>query len=204
MRNETHFRLALAAVFVLSIAIAGYYRVQAAKSGEVVSRRGEGLPLFTAIRLTGLLLFAATLLYLLHPPWVRWAGLPLSDGLRWTGLFVGLLAAALVQRTLRALGGNLTDTVATRADHSLVTTGPYRWVRHPYYTATLLLVAAATLLAANWLIGLLGLLVFLLLAIRTPLEERKLIERFGDDYRRYMQRTGRFFPRLRSRARAKH
>ena len=37
-----------------------------------------------------------------------------------------------------------------------------------------------------------------LLVIRTATEEGKLVERFGDDYRRYMARTGRFFPRFRS------
>jgi protein-S-isoprenylcysteine O-methyltransferase Ste14 len=57
-------------------------------------------------------------------------------------------------------------------------------------------VCAAALLSASWLILLAGLLVFLLLAIRTPIEEQKLIERFGEEYHSYMARTGRFVPRL--------
>ena len=76
----------------------------------------------------------------------------------------------------------------------LVTHGPYRWVRHPFYMTAALLMASVTLLTANWLIGASSLLVLGLLAIRTPKEEQMLIERFGDDYRRYMARTGRYFP----------
>jgi protein-S-isoprenylcysteine O-methyltransferase Ste14 len=81
-------------------------------------------------------------------------------------------------------------------DGYLVTTGPYRWVRHPFYVSVLLLVCGAALLAANWFIGVCGLLVFALQAIRTRIEERKLVERFGEEYRLYMKRTGRFAPRF--------
>jgi protein-S-isoprenylcysteine O-methyltransferase Ste14 len=56
--------------------------------------------------------------------------------------------------------------------------------------------AAVTILTANWLLGLLAILVLALLVVRTPREEQQLIARFGDDYRRYMASTGRFFPRL--------
>ncbi len=93
------------------------------------------------------------------------------------------------------MGKNLTDTVHVRADATLVTSGPYRWVRHPYYVSTALLIASVTLLTANWFIGLSGLVCLALLVLRTPKEEQKLIERFGDDYRRYMETTGRFLPR---------
>jgi protein-S-isoprenylcysteine O-methyltransferase Ste14 len=57
---------------------------------------------------------------------------------------------------------------------------------------------AATVLTANWLIGLSSLFVLVLLVVRTPKEEQMLIERFGDQYREYMARTGRFFPRVRA------
>ena len=59
-----------------------------------------------------------------------------------------------------------------------------------------LLVVSCFLLTANWFIGVAGLLVFALLAVRTPTEEGKLVERFGEEYRAYMQKTGRFCPRL--------
>lgn len=196
MASETPYRLALLAVFGLSIAVTGYHRIQAARSRERISRRGEGAALFLAIRGSGVLLMLATLAYLLEPAWMEWSSWPLPDWLRWCGVLVAVPTIWFLYWTLSTLGGNLTDTVFTRANHTLVTSGPYRWVRHPFYVALLLLVSAAFLLTANWLIGALGLAVFLLLAVRTPIEEQKLTERFGDEYRRYMARTGRFVPRL--------
>jgi protein-S-isoprenylcysteine O-methyltransferase Ste14 len=59
-----------------------------------------------------------------------------------------------------------------------------------------LLGVATSLAGANWFFFVAGCLMFLPLAIRTRKEEENLIARFGDDYRNYMQRTGRFLPRL--------
>ena len=116
---------------------------------------------------------------------------------RWLGIVIGMLCSFLMYWTLNSLGKNLTDTVVTRTEVTLVTHGPYRWVRHPFYVTTALLMASVTVLAANLLIGAGSLLVLGLLAVRTPKEERMLIERFGQQYRDYMAKTGRFFPRFR-------
>jgi protein-S-isoprenylcysteine O-methyltransferase Ste14 len=86
--------------------------------------------------------------------------------------------------------------VITRASATLVTSGPYRWVRHPFYVTVTLLFLSATIIAANWLIGASSAAILGLLAIRTPKEEQKLIERFGDGYRQYMATTGRYVPRI--------
>jgi protein-S-isoprenylcysteine O-methyltransferase Ste14 len=123
--------------------------------------------------------------------------MPLPPAVRWVGALLFAVGGALAVWTFAHLGKNLTDTVVTRKGHTLVTTGPYRWVRHPFYVSFVLLVLAVSLLTASWLFALLGSVGFVLLAIRTRTEEAKLIERFGDDYRRYMERTGQFFPRLR-------
>ena len=98
--------------------------------------------------------------------------------------------------TFHSLGKNLTDTVVTRRVHTLVTHGPYRWVRHPFYDVMLLWVISMSVLTANWLLALLGVSAFAMMVIRTRIEEEKLIERFGDEYRTYMKRTGRFLPNV--------
>jgi protein-S-isoprenylcysteine O-methyltransferase Ste14 len=116
--------------------------------------------------------------------------------LRWIGAGLSVAGVPLLYWVMHSLGKNLTDTVVTRANHTLVTTGPYRWVRHPFYTVVFGSVFALGLVAANWLIGLLTLLMFVIIVIRTDKEEEMLIKRFGDDYRHYMKRTGRFLPRL--------
>ena len=91
---------------------------------------------------------------------------------------------------------NLTDTVVTRREHTLITSGPYRRVRHPLYLAACLAVIADSLITANWFLALTGAAVFVLLVVRTGREEENLVKRFGDDYRRYMDSTSRFFPRI--------
>lgn len=186
--------LSVAVMFATTLAVSGYHRWQAAKSREKISRRDEGGLLFLAIRLSGAALFAATLAYLINPELMHWAAMPLPPAVRWSGAVVGATAIVLLFWTLNALGANLTDTVVTRRHHTLITTGPYRWIRHPFYVEVLLLVLACSLL--NWFMTLVGVAVFALLAIRSAIEERKLAERFGDEYLAYRAQTRRFLPRV--------
>ena len=99
--------------------------------------------------------------------------------------------------TFRRLGKNLTDTVVTRRDHTLVTNGPYRWVRHPFYVSGGLFAVGTSIVAANWFLFVSSVLFICLIVIRTRIEEEKLLTRFGESYRVYMERTGRFMPKLR-------
>lgn len=197
MSGEAPFRIALALVFASTAAVSGYHRWQAAKSREKLSRRDEGRLLFCAIRASGLALFVAVFAYMSDPALMEWAALDLPHAVRWCGALVGAIAIAELFWTLDTLGTNLTDTVVTRRNHTLVTTGPYRWIRHPFYVGLLLLALTCSLLAANWFMAFAGLVVFVLLGIRSAIEERKLAERFGDEYLAYQARTGRLLPRLR-------
>lgn len=97
---------------------------------------------------------------------------------------------------LSSIGTNISPSHATRAGHQLITHGPYRWVRHPLYSAGLLLCVSLTLLTALWALGVGMLIPLAVLLWRTPREEARLIALFGDEYRAYMRRAGRFFPRL--------
>lgn len=200
MSQEIRYRVTLVIVVVLAMAIGGYHRRKAAASGEKISWKEEGYTFAIALRLSGLALWISTAAYLLAPGSVRWAALPLPEWLRWVGAGSGLLGSALMYWTMSSLGKNLTDTVVTRRDATLVTTGPYRWVRHPFYVTAAILMASVTLLTASWLIGVCSLVILTLLAIRTPKEEQMLIARFGEGYREYMRRTGRFWPRVSPRA----
>jgi hypothetical protein len=96
----------------------------------------------------------------------------------------------------------LTDTVVTRKKHTMVTTGPYAWVRHPFYTSVALAIVANSLATANWFVFTTGCLAVTLLVMRCRTEEENLIERFGDEYRAYARRTGRFVPRFSERRRS--
>jgi protein-S-isoprenylcysteine O-methyltransferase Ste14 len=174
----------------------GIYHRWRAHSGEPLARREEGLFILIALRLLALLAFCGMVAYLIQPDWMAWASLPLPTWARWCGVALGGANLLFLWWVMHTLGRNLTDTVVTRRVHTLVVDGPYRWVRHPFYLAALVAVVAITLTTASAFIGVGGILVFALLALRTPIEEAKLIERFGDDYRDYILRTGQFFPRF--------
>jgi len=124
MTYDVFFELALLGVTVASVTIAAIQYAHAAVPGQPVSRRDEGLPMFVALRLAGLLLFVATVAYLVNPRWMVWAAVPLANLVRGAGAVLALLGVVLLDWTLNTLGSNLIDTVTTRPDHTLVTTGP--------------------------------------------------------------------------------
>jgi protein-S-isoprenylcysteine O-methyltransferase Ste14 len=195
MPSEIPFRISLVVVIALTMAVTAYHRIQAS-SGEKISHQEEGCLFATTLRLAGLVLWISTFGDLIFPAYFQWASLPLPNWLRWIGVVTGVLCSLLMYWTLASLGKNLTDTVVTRSEATLVTHGPYRWVRHPFYVTAALLMASVTVLTSNWLIGVSCVAVLALLAVRTPKEEQMLIERFGQEYRDYMARTGRFIPRI--------
>lgn len=195
--NENIFRLFAALVLFTAVGISSYYRRKADRdSGETVSRAVDGSLMMTLIRIGGLVLWLSPLVYLINPRWMAWSRLGLPDGVRWLGVGVGILCVMGIYWLFSSIGSGITPTSATRNQHTLVTSGPYRWVRHPLYTVGTSLFIAFGMIADSWFIASLGILTFILMAIRTPKEEANLIEKFGDEYREYMKRTGRFFPRL--------
>lgn len=198
MADDQTFRLMLALGMATSMPVALYHRIRACASGEKLDRRQEGMFIRLTLRPCALAAITGLTLFVFCPAWMSWASVPLPAALRWVGVALGLPTVALYNWTFGSLGRNITDTVVVRREHTLVTNGPYRYVRHPFYVASALAVAASALTTANWFIALTGFSFVALLVIRTATEEEKLVERFGDNYRRYMARTGRFFPRLRS------
>jgi protein-S-isoprenylcysteine O-methyltransferase Ste14 len=94
------------------------------------------------------------------------------------------------------LGANWADHVRIYTDQTLVTGGPYRFVRHPLYASLVWMFYGASLAYLNPLAALETTLIFLPgMWYRSNLEEAALLERFGDAYRAYRARTGRFLPR---------
>ncbi len=198
MEDDTLFRLVLILGFTVVFPIALYHRLKSQASKEKLDRRAEGLFVLLTLRPIALVRMLGIVAWLIDPGWMAWSSVGLPLWLRWLGVGLGVSTAALLIVVYRSLGTNLTDTVVTRARHTLVTTGPYRWVRHPFYVAYMLAVTADSIVTANWFLALTGFVTIALIVIRTRTEEQKLVERFGVGYRSYMQRTGRFFPRLKS------
>jgi protein-S-isoprenylcysteine O-methyltransferase Ste14 len=112
------------------------------------------------------------------------------------GLALMLAGMGLRWYSIRVLGQSFTSTVATRPDQRVVETGPYRWIRHPSYSGSLLTVLGCLICLMNplaflgWLIAIAG------YGYRIKVEEEALARDLGDPYRRYMKRTKRLIPFL--------
>ena len=193
--NENIFRILAALILFTGVGISSYFRRKADReSGEKISRNVDGSLMMTLIRIGGLVLWLSPLVYLINPDWMAWSKIGLPGSVRWLGVGIGVLCVMGIYWLFSSIGSGITPTSATRKQHTLVTSGPYRWVRHPLYTFGASLFIAFGMMADIWFIAWLGVLTFILMAVRTPKEEANLIEKFGDEYREYMKHTGRFLP----------
>jgi protein-S-isoprenylcysteine O-methyltransferase Ste14 len=113
------------------------------------------------------------------------------------GAMLMTLAIWLFWRSHADLGRNWSPSLQLREGHELVTEGVYRYVRHPMYASEWLWSIAQALLLQNWVAGWAGLALFTpLYVLRVPREEQMMLDRFGAEYRSYMNRTGRIVPQL--------
>lgn len=197
MDSEYPFHTTLFFLLLVIVAIRMYFSGYAdAMSGEKQTTEGEGA--FKVLRVViGVPVLFALLAYLAWPPLMQWSQMELPPSIRWLGVPAGLVGTALLLWVQRHLGKNFTGTVQIRTGGSLVTTGPYAYVRHPMYWAFLWLGGAIWLLTANWFIGAGYFIVILVvMAIRAPIEERALLGAYGEAYADYRKTTGKFLPRL--------
>ena len=196
MNHDIVFRVAVAGVLVTFVVVGAYIGFRYRKSrGKVVTRREGRLKLGVVVVLE-LAWMSASVAFVVNPTLMSWSALPLPALLRWTGVGVILAIFSLPLSAFFSLGKNYSGSVVIKDSHTLVTSGPYRWIRNPIYTSYFGLALSLFLLTTNWFIGLVLLALSILLASRVEGEEALLLERFGDEYQAYMQRTGRFLPRL--------
>jgi len=191
------FRWFALAVFLGSLGISAWRRWQARRATGAIARSQEPPLLIVGRLLVALPLYGGVVGYLANPGWMAWASLSVPSSVRWIGVALGLLTVPAVYWVLTTLGANVSETVLTKQRHQLVTTGPYRWVRHPLYSAGIALFLSIGLMAANWFILLCA--VIALAAMRLviiPREEAQLVLTFGDEYRRYRDGTGSLLPLL--------
>lgn len=105
------------------------------------------------------------------------------------------LGIAVRTIAIRNLGRHFTYQLTIRQEHSLITNGIHKYVRHPSYTGTLLEVIGMMIAARSWV----GMLVFfcsggVIIGIRIFREERMLREHFGEEYDTYCKRSKRLIP----------
>jgi protein-S-isoprenylcysteine O-methyltransferase Ste14 len=122
---------------------------------------------------------------------------PRIAGLYWAGLTVMWLGLAIRVWAIAALGRAFRTTVEVDPGQAVVSTGPYRWVRHPSYGGLLLIVIGCGLAAGNWLaLAICTVLPLPALLRRIHVEEGELTRVLGDRYRGYQAHTKRLIPGL--------
>ena len=191
------YRLVTLLLALATLAVRAFFRWRAGTHREPVMSKCEGTA--RGLARTALATSARVLvvLWALFPPLLSFADVSLPGSMRVGGAIVAALGIALLTWVHVALGRAFSATLVVRKGTALVTTGPYARVRHPMYVAFFLIVVGLAVLTANALVGGLGLgaLAFVMI-VRTPREERMLLDAHGDAWHAYASRTGRFLPRF--------
>lgn len=114
-----------------------------------------------------------------------------------TGVVLIFLGSLLRRYCFRTLGQYFTGDVRARADQPVIRSGPYRLVRHPSYTAGMMMFIGIGLALGSWFsFVLLTIATIATYRYRVMIEERALVEAIGEPYRSYMKETKRFIPHI--------
>ncbi|MGA2784697.1 MAG: isoprenylcysteine carboxylmethyltransferase family protein [Candidatus Bathyarchaeia archaeon] len=204
--NELLFRVFFSALWLIFIANLTWvrYSLRESKSKSSIDQtaRNERRLHIVALALFAPFWFGGVILYAILPSWIMFLSIPLPD---WFRLIMAGIAALSIPFTLwgyRTLGKNWVHALDPskflhRKGETLVTNGPYRYVRNPIYLGAFTFIIALALVAANWLLLLPALVLITIIYAQIGKEELMLIDRFDDEYREYMRRTPRFIPKPR-------
>lgn len=181
--------------FILYVTIRGVFEQRTKHNVKLVRRRDARELILLGVLGVGTMFLP--LLYL-FTPWLGFADYRLPTWAPWCGSVVMVAALWLFWKSHADLGENWSISLEIRQGHQLVRDGVYRSIRHPMYAAIWLFSLAQGLLLHNWLAGWSAVVLFTLVYYaRTPREEQMMCEFFGQDYRDYVQQTGRLLPRVR-------
>jgi len=188
--GEALFLVGIASTIIIRAPHGG----RSSKVAVVESRRGPlEIALLALMWITGVILP----LVAIFTPFLSFADYPLHPGAFAMGTVVLCLGIWLFYRSHADLGRNWSISLEIREDHQLVRSGVYRHIRHPMYTAIFLTALAQALLLSNWLAGPSCFLAFLVMfALRIGREETMMLNKFGEAYGDYMNRTKRLIPHL--------
>ena len=179
---------------VLGSAIRAWYARKFRQDRRAIYRQ-EGLLVLLVASLWGIAILLP--FFNLFTDWLDFASYPLPGWVGWPGVAIFGVALWLLWRSHADLGRNWSVAAEVREKQTLITSGVFKYMRHPMYSAHWLWGIAQALLVYNWISGLASLAIFIpLYLLRVPREEKVMLNEFGDEYRQYMRRTGRVTPRL--------
>ena len=202
MVSETIYRLAFFILFILLLAMRVYFMIRIRRSGgrilpdgKAIEREGgHGYFVFRVIIFVALIVFLV--MYFAGAKWTNAFLFPLPAWLRWAGFALGIVTVIFWTWVQVTLDTQWSPQLQLTKGHRLITTGPYARIRHPLYAGMCGWFVSLSLLTANWIFVSACVLTFAGLLWRIPREEQMMIETFGEEYKEYMKRTGRFFPKF--------
>jgi protein-S-isoprenylcysteine O-methyltransferase Ste14 len=204
MEEELLFRVAFLLVCGSLLAVRAYYALRGRSANRRVSWREnwdelvkyEGR-LSVVVRKAVFPLWIGSLaIFAAFPSWLSWASLSFPPWLRWFEVCSAAVCLPFLVWVQHSLGKHWSTQLRLRENHMLVTSGLYRRVRHPMYTVLFVLRLAIALATANMIILLIEGAQFAVYYARIGKEEQMMLRKFGEEYRVYMMRTGRFLPRF--------
>lgn len=164
-------------------------------SRNLLYHRTEGAMLAVVLRLLFATAIGATLSIALGDGGVTWGFISVPPALQLAGAVLAIAGEILFVWVIMTLGRNYSTSLVIQERHTLVLRGPYRYARHPMYTAFTIYFAGISLLSQNVFVAVSAALALIVtLIVRTPKEEAMMLEHFGEEYREYMQRTNRYIP----------
>jgi protein-S-isoprenylcysteine O-methyltransferase Ste14 len=189
--NPTHVTSAAVA---LQLTLAGWalfelgLRVRERLGGRGGAARDRGTRALIAITIATAIVLAVVTRSRSTGPRIAGAERSLGVIVMWLGLAIRVWAIAALGRAFRT-------TVEVDSGQAVVSTGPYRWVRHPSYSGLLLIMTGCGLAAGNWLaLAACALLPVPALLWRIHVEEAELTRVLGDRYRAYQAQTKHLIP----------
>jgi protein-S-isoprenylcysteine O-methyltransferase Ste14 len=202
MNDDMVFLVLFFALIFIGTGIRRYYSYKVEKTRQKLSVRerieemirAEGRTFTVLLMAQGVYLIVLLPLYLLFPSSFLLFQMPFPNWLRWFGVGLGFLSIPFLVWVHHVLDKDWSVTLKLQTDHKLVTSGPYRRIRHPMYTVLIMYELSWVLVSANLLFLIYYVLAILLIILRIPKEERMMLEKFGEEYRIYMKRTGRLLP----------
>ncbi|UCH57111.1 MAG: isoprenylcysteine carboxylmethyltransferase family protein [Candidatus Bathyarchaeota archaeon] len=199
MDEDLLFRLLFIVIYAAFFGVRIRYRVESARREPEQRHKTEGMA-YKILIIAVLSYIVSIVLYMLAIPWISWSQIAMPSWLRWLGVIGATSSVLLVAWIHSTLGRQYSAELAIQKDHGLVTSGPYARTRHPMYTGLNMFSFSMAVTTSNLLVLLFAVLVIVPFPWIARMEEKVLLDTFGEDYREYMRRTGRFFPRIRQRS----
>ncbi len=208
MFEPLFFQFAVLMLFIVFMVIRGYYGRKARPPGQKRTRKerwtdqvkyeSKWLVILRIVVVYAMIVFIViwslfpflippvTQLILVNLAWIQWIGVVICIAMIFGITCVGI-----------HLGRQVSGTLEIKEGHTLITSGPYKYIRHPMYLVYFIFNLGLFLICLNIILLVIILLGLIVVTSRMRVEEEMMIEQFGDEYRDYMERTGRLFPPLR-------